>query len=68
MRGRTPGCAGSRPLQLRPVRVNGLPGWRVAQPDGTPVQTFAFEPAPGGARVARIYVVRNPDKLQHLRP
>jgi RNA polymerase sigma-70 factor (ECF subfamily) len=53
-------------LRARPVQVNGLPGWLVAQADGTPVQTFAFEPEPDG-RIARIYVVRNPDKLQHLR-
>jgi RNA polymerase sigma-70 factor (ECF subfamily) len=54
-------------LKVRAAQVNGLPGWVIAQADGTPVQTFAFEPAPDG-RVARIYVTRNPDKLQHLRP
>jgi RNA polymerase sigma-70 factor (ECF subfamily) len=53
-------------LQVRAVQVNGLPGWLIVQADGTPVQTFAFEPAADG-RIGRIYVTRNPDKLQHLK-
>jgi RNA polymerase sigma-70 factor (ECF subfamily) len=54
-------------LRTQVVRVNGLPGWLISHADGTPIQTFAFEPAPDG-RIARIYVTRNPDKLRHLAP
>jgi RNA polymerase sigma factor (sigma-70 family) len=41
--------------------VNGQPGL-VAQQDGVTVTVFAFEVA--GARITRIWAVRNPDKLR----
>jgi RNA polymerase sigma-70 factor (ECF subfamily) len=53
-------------LQVRLARINGLPGWLVHEADGTPVQTLALEPGADG-RISRVYVVRNPHKLAHLR-
>jgi RNA polymerase sigma-70 factor (ECF subfamily) len=53
--------------RFREVRVNGLHGWLLHDVDGTPIQTLALEPADDG-RIGRIYVVRNPLKLQHLKP
>ena len=44
--------------------VNGLPGVIVDAPEGT-VQTTAFEIEHD--RIRALYVVRNPDKLRHLR-
>jgi hypothetical protein len=41
--------------------VNGQPGL-VAQQEGVTVTVFAFEIA--GDRIKRIWVVRNPEKLQ----
>ena len=43
--------------------VNGLPGFITLEADGE-VQTTALEIE--GGKIAAIYVVRNPDKLQHL--
>lgn len=34
-------------------------------PDGTPIQTVALEAYDTG-RITGIFIVRNPDKLQHL--
>ena len=48
---------------LRFATINGLPGVIVDGPDG-PVQTAAFEIE--GSLIRTLYVVRNPDKLQHL--
>ncbi len=48
---------------LRLATINGLPGVILDGPDG-PVQTTAFEIE--GEVIKRLYVVRNPDKLQHL--
>jgi RNA polymerase sigma-70 factor, ECF subfamily len=48
---------------LRFAAINGLPGVIVEAPEGL-VQTTAFE-VEGGV-VQALYVVRNPDKLQHL--
>ena len=48
---------------LRFATINGLPGVIVDGPDG-PVQTAAFEIEDGIIKM--LYVVRNPDKLQHL--
>jgi RNA polymerase sigma-70 factor (ECF subfamily) len=44
------------------VRINGLPGFVLHSSDG--VETIAFEIADGF--IARIYAIRNPDKLGHL--
>ena len=44
--------------------INGLPGIVVDSPEG-PVQTTAFEIE--GDVIRALYVVRNPDKLRHLR-
>lgn len=46
-----------------PSRINGLPGYIIAEPDGS-VTTVALELRDG--RVSSIYIVRNPDKLKHL--
>ena len=48
---------------MRLVRVNGCPGVVLDLADGP--QTIALEPGPDG-RIAAIYVVRNPDKLEHV--
>jgi RNA polymerase sigma-70 factor, ECF subfamily len=48
---------------LRLATINGLPGLIVDGPDG-PVQTAAFEIE--SDVIQALYVVRNPDKLQHL--
>jgi RNA polymerase sigma-70 factor (ECF subfamily) len=49
---------------MRFAIVNGLPGLVVDAPDG-PVQTTAIEI--DGGLIRAIYVVRNPEKLRHLR-
>ena len=49
---------------LRLATINGLPGVIVDGPDG-PVQTAAFD-IDGGV-IRALYIVRNPDKLRHLR-
>ncbi|MCW7540583.1 RNA polymerase sigma factor SigJ [Aquabacterium sp. A7-Y] len=50
-----------------PAEINGMPGWLMYDAlDGSPVQTLAIEPGPEG-RIAAVYVVRNPDKLRHLK-
>lgn len=49
---------------LRFATINGLPGIVIESPEGT-VQTTAFEIEDGVIRA--VYVVRNPDKLRHLR-
>ena len=48
---------------LRTVYINGLPGFITREADGE-IQTTALEIADG--KVVAIYVMRNPDKLQHL--
>ena len=45
--------------------VNGLPGVIVDAPEG-PVQTVAFDIE--GDIIRALYMVRNPDKLRHLKP
>jgi len=52
-------------LVVRFDTINGLPGLIVSGPQGL-VQTNAFEIVDGV--IQAIYVVRNPDKLQHLAP
>lgn len=54
----------TRPSKLVEVGfINGLPGFITLEADGE-LQTTALEIQ--GGRVSAIYVVRNPDKLQHL--
>jgi len=48
--------------QLQRAAINGLPGFVVHAEDG--VQTTAFQAEDD--RIVAVYVVRNPDKLQHL--
>lgn len=48
-----------------PVRVNGLPGFLMRDGGGI-TQTLAFEIRDG--LIAALYLVRNPDKLRHIRP
>ncbi|MBX3486064.1 RNA polymerase sigma factor SigJ [Phenylobacterium sp.] len=48
----------------QPVRINGYPGLLIEVSDGP--ETFALEPGEDG-RIAAIYVMRNPDKLRHVR-
>ena len=50
--------------QLRPATVNGMPGFVLRERDGS-IDTMAFEQRDG--RIAAIYVVRNPEKLRHVR-
>ena len=50
--------------QLRPATVNGMPGFVLREQDGS-IDTMAFEQRDG--RIAAIYVVRNPEKLRHVR-
>ena len=49
--------------RVRATFINGLPGFVVADPSGA-LQTIAFEI--GDSRIAAIYMVRNPDKLQRV--
>lgn len=48
---------------MRPARINGLPGVILRAEDG--LTTMAFEPD-GEGRIAAIYIMRNPEKLGHL--
>jgi len=50
---------------LKLVRINGLPGMVMQLEDGP--ETLALEPGRDG-RIAAIYIVRNPDKLEHVAP
>jgi RNA polymerase sigma-70 factor (ECF subfamily) len=50
--------------RAEPVRINGYPGLLIEVSDGP--ETFALEPGEDG-RIAAIYVMRNPDKLRHVR-
>jgi RNA polymerase sigma-70 factor (ECF subfamily) len=51
-------------IQLRAAIVNGLPGFVLREADG-PIETVAFDHRDGG--ITAIYVVRNPEKLRHVR-
>jgi RNA polymerase sigma-70 factor, ECF subfamily len=51
-------------LQARPATVNGLAGFVLREEDGA-IDTMAFEH--DGSRIVAIYVVRNPEKLRHVR-
>ena len=50
---------------LKLVCINGLPGMVMQLEDGP--ETLALEPGRDG-RIAAIYIVRNPDKLEHVAP
>lgn len=58
-----------RSWQLRPARINGMPGCLIINGDtGELIQTVVLAPSatePG--RIAAMYVQRNPDKLQGVR-
>ena len=47
------------------LRINGLPGVLMREPDGTPIQTIAIE-LNADLRISGVYVVRNPDKLRRF--
>ena len=51
-------------MQARPAMVNGLAGFVLRGEDGA-IDTLAFEH--DGTRIVAIYVVRNPEKLRHVR-
>jgi len=51
------------PLAARPATVNGLPGFVLRESDGS-VDAVALDHRSG--RIVAIYVIRNPDKLQHV--
>jgi RNA polymerase sigma-70 factor (ECF subfamily) len=50
-------------IGARPAIVNGMAGFVLHEDDGS-IDTMAFEHRDG--RIVAIYVVRNPDKLQHV--
>src|SRR5215469_12370154 len=50
-------------IGARPAIVNGMAGFVLHEADGS-IDTMAFEHRDG--RIVAIYVVRNPDKLQHV--
>ncbi|MBE9604056.1 sigma-70 family RNA polymerase sigma factor [Acetobacteraceae bacterium H6797] len=52
-------------LSYTPAWINGLPGYITHWPDGS-LQTTALEIESGLIRA--VYIVRNPEKLGHLRP
>src|SRR5262249_21202844 len=51
-------------MQMRPAIVNGLAGFVMREYDGS-IDTMAIECRHG--RIAAIYVIRNPEKLHHVR-
>ena len=51
-------------IGVRPAEVNGLPGFVAVERDGTR-QTVALDLRDG--TIAAIYIVRNPDKLHHVK-
>jgi RNA polymerase sigma-70 factor, ECF subfamily len=51
-------------ITARHAIVNGMPGFVLHEDDGS-VDTMAFEHRDG--RIVAIYIVRNPEKLQHVR-
>jgi RNA polymerase sigma-70 factor, ECF subfamily len=50
-------------MVARPATVNGLPGFVLRESDGS-IDTMAVEHRAG--RIVAIYLIRNPDKLQHV--
>lgn len=53
----------TQPLWVRPVLVNGLPGWLTVEQDQLP-QITTLDVV--NDRIHALYIVRNPDKLKHL--
>jgi RNA polymerase sigma-70 factor (TIGR02957 family) len=53
-------------IEIRPVEVNGRPGFMSFDPEGRVVSVLALDV--GEAAIEAIYGVVNPDKLRHLRP
>jgi RNA polymerase sigma-70 factor (ECF subfamily) len=51
-------------IAARPATVNGLAGFVIRENDGS-IDTMAIEHCAG--RIIAIYLIRNPDKLQHVR-
>jgi len=51
-------------IAARPATVNGLPGFVLRETDGS-IDTMAIEHH--GGRIVAIYMIRNPEKLQHVR-
>jgi RNA polymerase sigma-70 factor (ECF subfamily) len=51
-------------ISARPATVNGLAGFVLRESDGS-IDTMAIEHRDG--RIVAIYLVRNPEKLQHVR-
>ena len=52
-------------LHVRYAVINGLAGFVIADAHEATIQTIAFE-CDATARIRAIYVVRNPDKLEHV--
>lgn len=65
------GLAGKSPVppetQVRVAVLNGLPAFILSNADSVVWQTTAIELDPAD-HIQTIYIVRNPDKLQHLQP
>lgn len=53
------------PAAIRPATINGAAGVVMTLYDG--LQTIAFEPDETGERIAAIYIMRNPEKLGHVK-
>jgi RNA polymerase sigma-70 factor (ECF subfamily) len=51
-------------MAARAVTINGEPGLRLEHPDGAPYAAVTLGFTEDGARVAAVYIVRNPDKLR----
>lgn len=54
---------GKPPKWARQVTINGMPGWLTVEADGLP-QTTTLAIVNG--RITDIYVMRNPNKMEHL--
>lgn len=54
----------AKPMAMRPALINGAPGVIMDLADG--LQTIAFE-ADADGLLSAIYIMRNPDKLGHVR-
>jgi RNA polymerase sigma-70 factor (ECF subfamily) len=59
------GAGLSAVTDLRTARINGYPGLVLSFGDGP--ETIAFQPGEDGL-IAAVYMVRNPEKLGHVRP
>jgi RNA polymerase sigma-70 factor (ECF subfamily) len=55
--------AGAPSQLVRLATINGLPGYITLEADGE-LQTTALEIVDG--KIARVYIMRNPDKLGHI--